>query len=182
MATLTSNTTLTIIDALGVTETQDFIVQPENTGSLACRELSYPGDVLAPLVYEQNPDKWTNFDSSPMVKRPSISRTQTIEDNRLTGWFGYARDRPITETWKGSDTESSLMLPFFRQLYAYFENPPLSGFVIWKPKDRTTTEYNILINSLTAGASPDVTYDFLAARQNCILGDVVFTFTIVSEV
>jgi len=136
---------------------------------------------LAPLVYEKNPDSWTNFDSEPMVKRPTIAKTATLADNRLTGWFGFTRDRPIIETWKGSDSESSIMLTFLRGLYAYYENPPSTGYITWAPKDRTADVYNIVINSVTLGGT-DIKFDYLAALQNCGLGDLTFTFTIVSKV
>lgn len=181
MAVLTSQTTVTIADAAAVTTELDVVVQPENTGSLALRELSYPDNLLAPIIYEQNPAKWTNFDSSPMVKRPTVSRTQTLADNKLTGWFGFARDRTITETWRGSDSEASITLTFLRQLYAYYENPPTVNFIQWSPKDRTVTSYNIVINSLTVDGQ-EIGFDYIAALQNCMLGDVVLTFTIVGEV
>ena len=181
MATLTSQTVLTIADASAVTVSTDLIVQPENTGTLALRELTYPLNVFAPIVYDNNPDSWTNFDSSPMTTRPTVSRTPTIEGNRLTGWFGYDRDKTIVETWRGSDSEASMSLTFFRQLYAYFSNPPSDAFIQWSPKDRTTEVYNIMINSLTAGGQ-DVQFNFIAALNNCMLGDVVLTFTIVSQV
>ncbi len=181
MAVITSQTIVTIDDALAVTTTASFTLQPENTGSNARRELHYPSDTLPPVIYDKNPDQWTNFDTSPMVKRPSVGVQQTIQDNKLTGWQGFNRDASVTETWKGSDDEAPMRLSFFRELYAYFEFPPTSGFIQWKPKDRTASVYNIMIESLTVGGQ-DVRFDFVPSRNGFLTQDVVMRFRIVSEV
>lgn len=182
MATVTSQTTVVIADASAIVTTVDFTIQPIILGSLALRQMVYPdATVLAPFTYEQNPSTWTNFDIQPQVKRPVVASLRTLTDTKLTGWQGYAKDVSITETWRGSDTEASMSVNFFRLLYNYFENPPTSGFIQWQPQDRTTNSYNILIERLTAGGT-DITYNFIAARQDCILGDVALTFRIVSEV
>lgn len=181
MAIITSQTTVTIDDAAAVVTTADFTLQPENTGTLARRELSYPSDTLPPLIYDKNPDQWTNFDTTPMVKRPRVGVQQTIQDTRLTGWQGFAKDAPVTETWQGGDDESPMRLSFFRQLYAYFETPPTSGFIQWSPKDRTANVYNIMIESLTVGGT-EVRFDFVPARNGFLTQDVVLRFRIVSQV
>tara|TARA_R110000772_G_scaffold267971_3_gene393613 strand:- start:45019 stop:45564 length:546 start_codon:yes stop_codon:yes gene_type:complete len=181
MAIISTQTTVTIGDAVAVVTTADMVLQASVTGSLALRKLTYPTTAFAPIVYTQNPDEWINFDTSPMVKRPSVGTLRTLEDTKLTGWQGYARDASITETWKGGGSKASMDLDFFRQLYAYYENPPTTGLIQWAPCDRTSTVYNILIESLTAGGT-GIGMDFLAARQLCVLGNVVLRFRIVSEV
>ena len=181
MAIITSQTIVTIDDALSVTTSASFTLQPENTGSLARRELHYPSDTLPPLIYDQNPDQWTNFDTSPLVKRPKVGVQQTLSDNRLTGWQGFDRDAAITETWKGGDDESPMRLSFFRQLYAYFETPPSSNFIQWYPKDRTANVYNIMIESLTVGGT-EIRMDYVPARNGFLTQDVVLRFRIVSQV
>lgn len=182
MGLITVNTTVSIGDATADVTIQDLVLQASITGSLALRQLVYPdATVLAPITYEKNPDDWTNFDVTPMVKRPSVGVLRTLEDTKLTGWLGYAKDDSITETWRGSDTEAPMSLDFFRQLYAYYENPPISGFIVWKPLDRTAASYNILIESFTAGGN-DLKMNYIAAYHNLLLGDVNLRFRIVSEV
>jgi len=181
MALITSQTTVTIDDATPVITTTDFTLQPENTGSLARRELSYPSDTLPPLIYDCNPDQWTNFDTDPLVKRPKVGVQQTLQGNRLTGWQGFERDAAVTETWKGSDTESPMRLSFFRQLYAYYETPPSVNFIQWHPKDRTNSVYNIMIESFTVGGT-EIRFDFVPARNGYLTQDVVLRFRIVSTV
>jgi hypothetical protein len=183
MPIISTQTTVTIGADTAVVATADMVLQANVTGTLALRKLIYPdATVLAPITYTQNPTDWTNFDTSPMVKRPQVGVLRTLEDTKLTGWQGFAKDSSVVETWRGSDSEASMDLDFLRQLYAYFENPPTSGFIQWSPLDRTTTVYNILIERLSVGGQGDIKLNFLAARQLCVLGDVVFQFRIVSAV
>lgn len=182
MPTITSETTVSPADASATVTTEDLVLQASIEGSLALRQLVYPdATVLAPFTYDKNPDEWTNFDLTPMVKRPSVGVLRTLEDTKLTGWLGYAKDDSIVETWRGSDTEASISLDFLRQLYAYYENPPTSGFIVWKPRDRTVNSYNIMIESLTVGGS-DIKFNYLASLHNLITGDVNLRFRIVSQV
>jgi hypothetical protein len=181
MATISGSTILTIIDAAGVEVASTFTIQPQVTGTLECRCLVYPTSTLAPIVYSHNPTKTINFDTSPVDKRPKVVGLPTLADNRMTGWFGYAKDVSITEVWDGSDSEASMDLGFFRQLVNYYQNPPASGFIVWQPKDRTSTTYNILIESLTAGGS-EITYDYIASLNLYMIGEVRLRFRILSEV
>jgi len=181
MPLITSETLVTIGDASAATVSTDLVLQPSSFGTGALRKLVYPDGTLAPIVYEKNPDDWTNFDVSPMVKRPRIGVLQTLEGNKLTGWQGYARDASITETWKGSETEAPITVDFLRELYAYFENPPLVNFIQWYPRDRTETGYNIMIESLTVGGG-DIRMNYVAAIAGYVVGDVNLRFKIVSEV
>jgi hypothetical protein len=182
MAIITSTTTVTIGDAAPVTTTLDFTLGASTTGTGALRRLVYPdATALAPIVYTKNPDDWTNFDVTPLVKRPRIGVLKTLEDNKITGWQGYARDSSITETWRGSDSVASITLDFLRQLYAYYETPPLTSFIQWEPRDRTASIYNIVIESLTVGGQ-DIHMNYIAANAGYVTGDVVLRFRIVSEV
>jgi hypothetical protein len=182
MAIIQTQTTVTIGDATAVTTTADLVLQPSVAGSLALRCLVHPTSAsFAPITYEKNPDEWTNFDVNPMVKRPRIGVLQTLEDNKFTGWQGFSKDVAITEIWKGSDSEGSMTADFFRQLHAYYENPPLSGFIQWQPKDRTATAYNIVIEALTVNGA-QIRFNYLALRNNCLVGDVTLRFRIVSTV
>ena len=181
MAIISKQTTVSIGNASAVLTTADLVLQASITGTLALRQLTYPTSAFAPIVYMQNPDEWTNFDVSPLVKRPSVGVLRTLEDTKLTGWQGFAKDAPIIEKWRGSGNQASMDLDFFRQLYAYYENPPTTGLITWAPIDRTVNVYNILIERLTVGGS-EIRMDYLAARQNCLVGDVEFRFRIVSQV
>lgn len=182
MAIITSNTVVAIGDAAAVTTTQDFTLGASTTGTGALRRLVYPdAATLAAIVYTKNPDDWTNFDVSPLVKRPRVGILQTLEDNKITGWQGYARDASITETWRGSETEASMTLDFLRQLYAYYESPPLTSFIQWEPRDRTAAVYNIVIENLTVGGQ-DIRMNYIAANAGYVLGDVALRFRVLSEV
>jgi hypothetical protein len=182
MAIISTQTTVTIGDATADVTQLDIVLQANLTGTLALRQLVYPdAAVLAPFTYEKNPDDWTNFDVSPLVKRPTVGVLKTLEDTKLTGWQGFARDASVVETWKGSETEAPITLNFFRQLYAYYENPPTNGFIVWHPKDRTTNSYNILIEDLTVGGR-DIRMNYIAAQQGFLVGDVNLRFRIVSQV
>ena len=181
MATLISQTIVTVADALAVEETVDITILANVTGSLALRCLTYPTTAFAPITYQQNPDTWTNFDTSPLTKRPVVAKQPTLQDNRITQWSGYDRDADVTESWRGSDSESPMTVTFFRQLYAYYQNPPASGFIQWAPKDRTSNVYNIVIKSMTVGGA-DVLFNFIAARNDCLTGDVEIVYEIVSQV
>ena len=58
MTTLTSETTFNILAAPeNFEDTVDLYLFPENEGENALRELRYPGDLLPPFVYEENPDQ-----------------------------------------------------------------------------------------------------------------------------
>ena len=181
MATISGSTILTIADAAGVAISSTFTVQPQITGNLQCRCLVYPTTTFAPIVYTHNPTKTVNFDVSPVDKRPEVNHFPTITDNRFTVWPGYAKDASVSEIWQGSDAEASMDLGFFRQLVNYYQNPPVSGFIVWQPKDRTAVTYNILIESLTAGGT-DITYNYIASLNLYMLGEVRLKFRIISEV
>ena len=91
MAELTSETTFTVIAAPEYfEESEDLYLYPENAGSLALRELRYPGDVLPPLFYESNPDRWENFDSVPMTNRPQVKAELTIASAQIVQWQGLS--------------------------------------------------------------------------------------------
>ncbi|MDD2900828.1 MAG: hypothetical protein PHU44_00165 [Syntrophales bacterium] len=182
MAELTAQTTFTIQEPPEIyQETVDLVLLPENAGSLALRELRYPGDTLPPLIYGQNPDKWENFDTAPLTARPFLKGEMTLADYSLARWPGYLKDRPVREIWSGSDKESRMEAYFFRRLWEYFANPPVAGFITWNPKDRIDKAYNIEIESLIAGGQDTVTLDYLAIREGLITGEVVFTFRIIGE-
>lgn len=181
MAIVSASTVVNVSDAGPVMVTHDITLLPASSGTLALRKLTYPDDTFAPLIYCKNPDKWTNFDTAPMVKRPSIAALRTLEANKLVGWQGFERDALVTETWRGSDQEASLPLDCLRQLYQYYENPPINGFIHWHPRDRTNKVYQIVISSLTVDGA-EISFDFIAAHHDLMVGDVTFSFYILGEV
>lgn len=195
MTTLTSQTTFTVQDPLQVlTDSVDLVLLPENAGVNAMRELHYPGDLLAPLVYQEPPDSWENFDSGPLTARPLFKAQMTLQDTQLAAWPGYLKDQPVCEIWKGSDTVSRMPAYFLRRLLEYFLNPPASGYITWWPKDRTASGYNIVIVGLRAGnatsstgatasaASQEViALDGVALQNGYVMGEVIFSFYIVGE-
>lgn len=182
MTTLTSQTTFTVQDAAPVyEETADLVLLPENVGSLALRKLTYPGDLLPPLVYESNPDKIENFDSMPLTARPQVKAEMTLGGNILAGWPGYLQDQSIKETWSGSQDRSRLSAYFLRRLWEYFANPPASGYITWTPRDRTQQAYNIVIESLTVGGANTISLDWIALRHGYVTGEVVWQFRVIGE-
>lgn len=183
MAELTSETTFSILAAPEYFEEfEDLYLYPENSGALALRELHYPGDVLPPLVYETNPDKWENFDSAPMTDRPQVKTELTIASAQIVQWKGYVPDRSVKEYWKGSDTTSRMYVNMLRRLYEYFAYPPEAGYITWHPKDRTEQAYHIQIESVQAGGQDITSFDFVALYQGAVVPfEVVFQFRIIGE-
>jgi len=163
---------------------------PALTGDAQLRMLTYPTSSFAPLIYESNPDVYTNFDTSPLDKRPRAFSVGTLTDNILLGWKGISRDVAIEERWMGSTKQSRMKLDFFLALKDYYENPPTNGqYIKWSPRDRTSKEYYIVIEALTlslsgsAGAGAgDYEFDYLVTRHGYVAGTVELRFRIVSEV
>lgn len=190
MPTITTSLTFTVGDATPTDETTGDILplSVPTTGTQALRRLVYPGGTLPALVYEDNPDIWTNFWNSPLDKRPRLVTTHTLTANPLVGWLGVSRDQPIEEQWVGTAKQSRMTIAWFLQLQAYYENPPTDGtYIIWEPRDRTTKRYNILIESLSLGASgggqgSEYEFHYLAALHGYTVGVITFKFRIVSEV
>lgn len=183
MTELISETTFTVIAAAeSFEETEDLYLFPENDGALAVRELHYPGDVLPPLFYESNPDRWENFDSIPMTNRPQVRTELTIASAQIVQWPGYLPDRSVKEYWKGSDNTSRMTAYMLRRLYEYYTYPPDSGYITWCPKDRTSQIYNIIIESVTAGGQDIMSFDFVALYQGSLVPfEVVLQFRIIGE-
>jgi hypothetical protein len=179
---LTSQTTFTIQDPHEeFVDAVDLLLFPENAGVNVVRELHYPGDIFPPIIYEDNPDRWENFDSVPMTARPQVKTDLTITGNVMAIWPGYVADRPVREYWSGSDKISRMTAYFFRRLWEYFINPPASDYIIWYPKDRINKGYKIRIESLQAGGSEIVLFHDPAIRSDIILGEVIFSFRIIGE-
>lgn len=182
MSILTSSTSFTVIETTPVYEDEvDLTLLPENSGVNALRELHYPGGALATLIYEDMPDKWTNFDTAPMTARPMYRAEMALGATKMTSWLGYTTDRPVVETWSGDANKKSRMSMYFlRRLWEYFVNPPSVGYITWYPKDRTTTIYNVIIENLTAGGQDIVNLDYLAVYNGYVMGEVNLVLRIVS--
>lgn len=179
---LTAETTFDVLSAPEVFEEfEDLYLHPENTGTNALRELHYPGDVLPPLIYETNPDRWDNFDSVPWTDHPTVKAELTLASAQVVHWRGYQPDRPVREVWRGADNRSRMSLYMLRRLYEYYTVPPISGYIIWYPKDRTTKAYLIQVESLTVGGADVITFDYLALMRDLVPLEVVFKFRIIRE-
>lgn len=181
MATLQSQTTFTITAAAAYEERVELVLLPENTGSNVRRELHYPNNILPPLIYYRNPDKWHGFDTEP-VTAPSLSVEKTLAGNKLARWGGYVTDNAVVEVWQGDKKTLAMTADFLRRLLEYYLNPPASGYITWYPKDRTTAGYWIEIEGITVDGAPAVSLDYLAVKGGYILGEVQFSFRIVGEV
>lgn len=182
MADLEAQTTFTITEPPAeYLETLDLVLLPENAGTNARRELRYPEDILPPLIYEEMPDEFENFDTGPLTARPQLKGEMTLEDTSLARWPGYIKDRPVKEIWKGDANKSRMPAYFFRRLWEYFANPPASGYITWNPKDRMDQAYNIEIESLIVGGQDTVSFDAIALRNGYVMGEVILTFRIIGE-
>ena len=179
--TITAQTTFTVLDVESFEESVELVLLPENDGINALRELHYPDDLFLPLIYADNPDKYENFDSGPLTARPIVQSDQTLGGNTIARWQGFMGDAAVVERWQGSDNKSRMFMYFLRRLWEYFANPPLSGYISWYPKDRTSAGYNIEIASLTVGGA-EISLDYLANRGGIALGEVVFTFRVIEEI
>jgi hypothetical protein len=183
MTTLSSQTDFNIDDPVeDLVTSLDLELLPENAGAKVMRELHYPGDVLAPLIYSNNPEWLENFDTGPLTARPLFKAEMTLKDVSLARWSGYVKDRPVVEHWVGDDTSSIMSLDMLRRLWEYFANPPATGHITWWPKDRTTKGYNIEIESLTVGGTDTIKLNLYATQGDFVLEEVVLTFRIISEV
>jgi hypothetical protein len=183
MTTLTSETTFNVLAAPeNFEDTVDLYLFPENEGENALRELRYPGDLLPPFVYEENPDRWENFDSAPMTDRPQVKAEATIAWTQIVHWQGYLPDKPVKEYWKGNDTASRMTAYMLRRLYEYYANPPAGGYITWWPKDRTSKGYKIKIEGISVGGQDVLTFDLLALKEGVMPLEVVFQFRIIGEV
>jgi len=154
------------------------------------RRLVYPTSDFAPIVYETNPDVYTNFHITPLDKRPRAVTTPTLEDSVIVGWLGQNRDVDITERWLGSNKASRMTLDFFLALQDYYLNPPTNGtYIQWEPRDQSGTVYNVVIEALSlsltgsAGqAASDYEFDYLVTRHGYVAGTVELKFRIVGAV
>ncbi|MCL4504176.1 MAG: hypothetical protein M1438_20315 [Deltaproteobacteria bacterium] len=180
MTVLTASTSFTIQAAEGYDEEAlDLTILPKTNGVDALRELHYPGNIFPPIIYPDLPDKWENFDTIPLTGRPLTPVEQTLAGNQALKWPGYWADRPVKEYWSGDNsTRSRLFLDFLRRLVEFYFNPPADDFITWWPRDRTLVGYKILIESVALGGQDLITLHYLAARQNCALEELVFTFRI----
>jgi hypothetical protein len=184
MAILTAETTFTIQFAEALEEGTDLILLPENDGADALRELHYPADLLPPLIYEDYPDRWENFDTTPISGRPLTKAEMTLGGNKFAQWPGYTPDKPVREIWRGSESTARMTPYFLRRLLEYFlnsQNLAVGEYITWYPKDRTTQGYNIVIQDLTVGGA-NISLDYYGLKGDMIMQEVVFTFYIVSEV
>jgi hypothetical protein len=183
MADLTAQTTFQVGEPQEVlTETLDLTLLPENTGINALRELHYPLNALPPIIYDQNPEWWDNFDTGPLTARPLFKAEMTLADVALARWPGYVKDRPVKEYWRGDDKTSHMTLEMLRQLWEYFANPPASGYIEWWPKDRTPRGYYIEIESVSVGGSDGISLNLFACLNDVVLKEVELSFRIISEI
>jgi hypothetical protein len=183
MPDLTAQTTFQIEEPIeAFEETLDLVLLPENAGVNALRELRYPSNGMLPIIYEQNPEWWDNFDTGPLTGRPMFKAEMTMADVATARWPGYVKDRPVVERWKGDDKTSHMTMTMFRSLWEYFTNPPSSGYIEWWPKDRTTIGYYIEIESLTVGGSGGISLNYFACNAGIVLNEVELTFRIVGEI
>jgi hypothetical protein len=181
MTLLTSATTFTVTGTVVREDYIDLILLPENNGVDAFRELHYPNNDFPTLIYSKNPDKWTNFDRSPLTARPVVKYAKTLEAGQLTRWTPYIKDSLVKETWEGGGSKLSMQAYFFRRLWEYYANPPAENYIEWYPKDRTTAGYYIEIDSLSVGGE-EVAMDYLAMSNDYILDAVVLAFRVIGVI
>lgn len=201
MAIISNSITFTVGDAAPVATTQSDILlgtaapsillpgDPIGVPAGQLRRLVYPDATFAPLIYETNPDVYTNFNTSPLDQRPRALTTGTLEDNVIMGWLGKGKDVAIAERWVGSTTRSRMTLTFFTELQNYYRNPPTNGtFITWEPRDRSSKTYKIVIESFTlsltgsAGAGAgDYEFDYIVTRHGYVAGTVELRFRIIGE-
>jgi hypothetical protein len=183
MTQLTSQTTFAIGAAAEVfEEAEELYLYPENAGIEAMREMRYPGDKYPPIIYESNPNKWENFDSSPMTDRPQVKAEMTIGSVQVVHWKGYVPDKPIKEYWMGSENKSSVSAYFMRRLYEFFVDPPDNDYITWWPKDRTEQGYKIKLEGVSIGGQDIITFMDRALRYDIMPWELVVQFRIIEEV
>lgn len=183
MATLTSSTSFEITDAPeSYDEEADLVLFPESSGIDAKREMHYPGDLFAPITYADNPDKWENFDTSPMTAKPQTKVDLTLSSVQIAQWPGYTPDKPVKEIWSGEDKVSRMDAYTLRRIYEYYANPPDGDYITWWPKDRTEQGYYIKLESVSVGGNDVISFFDPAIRNDLFTNEVVVQFRIVGEV
>ena len=189
MAIITATTYFTLEAGAVETTFADIEFAPSSVaGGSQYRKLEPPPVIvsfpnLPPLIYECNPDKWTNFDLSPL-KRPFTRHQTTIGGAITQEWPGFDKDVIIEEVWDGGGDRMSMPLSMFRFLYQYYVNRPdygAEGYIRWSPRDLTTKRYNIVVLDLLVGAQRGIQMD-LTVFHGYIHDAVTFRFAIISEV
>jgi hypothetical protein len=180
---LTAETSFQVLEPAETFEDElDLVLLPNNTGVYAMRELRYPNNALPPIMYDQNPEWWDNFDTEPLTARPLFKAELTLADVVMARWKGYVKDRPVREFWRGDEKTSYMSTEMLRALWEYFTNPPIVGNIEWWPRDRTTKGYYIEIESLSVGGSDGMSLNLYASQYGIVLKEVELSFRIVGEI
>ncbi len=151
------------------------------------RMLVYPtGDLPSPLIYEQNPHRWTNLGPEAFV-RPIYTQRRTLGTTVTQQSLADVTDLEYTEEWVGGGADRIAMSwRFFSQLYTYYMNPPdvtKSLFIQWRARDITTRAYNVFLTSLSVGGGAATALDHrYKAGEGWITENVVLRFRILSQV
>lgn len=149
----------------------------------ACRILTHPDALLAPITYAVggvcfNPKRTLNLDNDVLME-PSTEPVRTLGTSRVVRFEEQIGDVIVTEIWPAA---GGLSMPtfLFRLFYEYLINPVdytigQTSFITWEPRDRNSFVYNVELLSLTVGGSPTGTdhYDVLDLRPRG--GDTVKT-------
>jgi len=140
------------------TATQTLELYPINsTGDPdACRRLVHPNTSIPPLVYSVNslcfnPVRTRGFDLDVLLSRQT-STVKTLGSTRVIDYTDQLEDSIVTEEWPGSESDFSMPIAMWRELYVYYRNPPdttVGEYVVWEPRDRTSKRYNVQILSIT---------------------------------
>jgi hypothetical protein len=162
-------------------------IKDNDAGGGTPRELDHPlsGSYPSPLVYELNPQVWTGHIDEALTK-PLYASTRTLEKTATVQYTKDLTDIEIRETWMGGANRIAMGLAQFTSIFDYFNNPPdlqSDGFIIWRPRDVSSKEYNVAMVNLTVGGSPNFVIDHLARQGDGWIHETVeLTMRIIGEV
>lgn len=155
-------TPVSLTTAVAITPRQ--AAATDAVGHGAARLLSYPTSALAgPILYELNPQQWTNMGATPFV-RPLYASQKTLSKTATVQFLGDVTDLEVTETWVGGGNRVAMSLSMFTALWDYYTNVPDltgSGFITWEPRDISPRRYTVLLTGLEVGGTEVVTLDNL---------------------
>jgi len=182
-ANISATTSTTTIKAATTIIAGRPALQSDAVGAGTPQELSYPTSALnTPLVFEVNPQVWTNI-FSELLTRPLYQSQRTLSRTTTINFEAHETDVQVTLRWLGGGNRVAMTWTMFSQLYNYFNNPPSAAngeYITWSPKDISNHSYEILFVNLEVGGQNSIQLNSLTkALDGFVSEEVVATFRIV---
>jgi len=149
------------------------------------RRLSYPTASYPAIVYDLNPQRWTNIADEVLI-RPLYGTKKTLTKTATIQFSGFPSDLTIKEMWLGGGQRVAMSRSQFSAIYTYYQNPPntlTAGHITWQPKDINNHTYQVLITSMEVGGTSLVELDHLfRTQQDWVTEGVTVSLRVVSTI